>query len=287
MHSSRPVTEIISRRFSCRTYLEKPIEPATQQSLEDYLASCTAGPLGTAARFKLIAATEQDRRALKGLGTYGVIKGATGFILGAVKKAEKDLEDFGYLLERIVLFATGLELGTCWLGGFFTRSTFADALNLSADETLPAVVSVGYIAAKPHWIDSVIRRSAGSDNRLASEKLFFDQAWGNPLAPQAAGDYCVPLEMVRLGPSASNRQPWRIIKGAKAWHFYLRRTPGYDRSSAGLLKTADLQRVDMGIAMCHWALTAGELGLPGQWAIHEPQIQKPDGLTEYTVSWVE
>ena len=94
--------------------------------------------------------------------------------------------------------------------------------------------------------------------------------------------------MVRLGPSASNKQPWRIIKDGNAWHFYLQRTRGYgDGLTFKLLRLADLQRVDMGIAMSHFELTATELGLKGQWVIQEPEIEKPDRLTEYTVSWVE
>ena len=46
-----------------------------------------------------------------------------------------------------------------------------------------------------------------------------------------------------------------------------------------------MQRVDMGIAMSHFELTANELGLKGTWVIQEPKIEKPDRLTEYTVSW--
>ena len=42
----------------------------------------------------------------------------------------------------------------------------------------------------------------------------------------------------------------------------------------------------MGIAMSHFELTANELGLMGKWQIREPDIEKPDELTEYTVSWV-
>jgi hypothetical protein len=53
------------------------------------------------------------------------------------------------------------------------------------------------------------------------------------------------------------------------------------------LRVADLQRVDVGIAMCHFALTADELGLRGAWAIEEPDVVRPDDLTEYVVSWVE
>jgi hypothetical protein len=49
---------------------------------------------------------------------------------------------------------------------------------------------------------------------------------------------------------------------------------------------ADLQRIDMGIAMCHFDLAARELGLAGTWEASEPEIARPDGLTEYTATWV-
>jgi nitroreductase len=93
--------------------------------------------------------------------------------------------------------------------------------------------------------------------------------------------------MVRLGPSASNRQPWRIIHDQDQWHFYLRRSAGYGQGISGLFMATDLQRVDMGIAMSHFALTAQELGLGGAWRVEEPGIKMPNELTEYVVSWVE
>jgi len=59
--------------------------------------------------------------------------------------------------------------------------------------------------------------------------------------------------MVRIAPSASNKQPWRIVKIEGAWHFFLERTKGYgDGIIFKLLKLADIQRLDMGIAMCHF-----------------------------------
>jgi hypothetical protein len=42
----------------------------------------------------------------------------------------------------------------------------------------------------------------------------------------------------------------------------------------------------MGIAMSHFELAAGELGLEGRWEVKEPQIQKPDASIEYIASWV-
>lgn len=287
MPYSQPIIELIRTRFSCRTYLEQPIEEDLRRQLAEFVASSTSGPFGTRARFELVAATAQDRATLRGLGTYGFIKGATGFIIGALKEAEKNLEDFGYLMERIILFATDLGLGTCWLGGSFTKSSFAAKIAAGKDELVPAVASVGYIARHRRAVDAVIRLGAGSDSRLPWNRLFYDSGFGVPLTPGSAGGYSVPLEMVRLGPSASNKQPWRIIRDGNVWHFYLQRDRGYRaRTRMGSWAVADMQRVDIGIAMCHFELAARELGLEGQWKRAEPGIKMPDKLTEYTASWI-
>jgi hypothetical protein len=95
------------------------------------------------------------------------------------------------------------------------------------------------------------------------------------------------LEAVRLGPSASNKQPWRVLRDDGVWDFYLRRTPGYLRSNGGRRDNGDLQRADMGIALCHWELTALELGLQGHWSGDRQDRRKTADLTEYTASWIE
>jgi len=159
MFYRRPVTEIIQQRYSCRTYLDKPIAEDRCQQLADFLFSLKCGPLGASARFALVAATEQDRNSLRGLGTYGFIQGATGFIVGAVQPTEKNLEDYGYLMERAILFATDVGLGTCWLGGTFTQSSFAKKISATRNEKMPAVTSIGYIADLDRSKDR-IRKSA-------------------------------------------------------------------------------------------------------------------------------
>ena len=153
----KPVTETIRQRFSCRTYLEQPIDDQRQRRLTEFLATNQAGPLGTPilgvdlGSFGFLAG--EDPEALRGLGTYGFIKGATGFIVGAAQRSAKDLEDFGYLMEHAILFATDLGLGTCWLGGTFSRSRFAGKIELRRDEILPAVTAVGTIAEGPQARD--------------------------------------------------------------------------------------------------------------------------------------
>lgn len=281
-----PVTTVIQRRFSCRTYLPQPIEDEKRQEMERIMAGATAGPFGSPARFQLVAATEESSRELRGLGTYGFIQGAQGYLVGAVSEGEKDMEDFGWLMEDLVLQATALGLGTCWLGGTFTRSRFADRIGRQAGETMPAVISVGYIAPRRSLPDRMIGGSAGVRPRRPWQELFFEGGFGAPLARQAAGAYAEPLEMVRRAPSASNKQPWRVVRQGPAWHFYVQRTAGYSEVIRPFT-AGDLQRVDMGIALAHWELTAREAGLDGRWAVDDPGLTLPNKHAEYIASWIE
>ncbi len=283
---NQPIQEIIGQRFSCRSYLDEPIRETHRQSLKDFLKTQQIGPLRTHARFELVAATQDDRQSLKGLGTYGYIKNPTGFIIGALEQGTKNLEDYGYLFEHAILTATDIGLGTCWLGGTFTKSRFAKKISLRDTETIPAVVATGYIVEKTGR-DGQIRKYLSANRRLPKEQLFFVDSFGSPLTTGAAGAYAQPLEMVRWAPSASNKQPWRIVRIGDAWHFYLQRTKGYGKGTLlfSLLRLADLQRVDMGIAMCHFELAARSLRLRGRWIVEAPKLIIPDN-TEYTVSWI-
>ena len=277
--------ELIDRRYSCRTYLPEPIGAVERQQLVDYVARIKEGPLGSPVRFGLIAASPGDREALKRLGTYGFIKGATGFIVGAVGRAPKDLEDYGYQLEQVILFATGLGLGTCWLGGTFTRSTFVRRFGgLRRGETMPAVVSIGLIGDDG---TARIREREEGSRRMRSPELFFEGRFGEPLDTGAVGAYAEALEAVRMAPSATNKQPWRIVRDGARWHFFLRRTRGYGKGSAlfTVLRISDLQRVDLGIAMNHFELVAREHGLEGTWVVQDPGIALPGRDAEYVATW--
>jgi hypothetical protein len=280
------IDDLIKRRYSCRSYLDRPIDATDRQTLSEFLTSLGAGPLGSHTRFSLIAATENDRESLKGLGTYGFVKGATGFIVGTVEPGPKDMEDYGYRLEQAVLAATDLGLGTCWLGGSFTKSSFARKIGATRGEVVPAVVAAGYPAegSREGWA----RERAGSHRRLPAGQLFWRDKPGEPLDFSSAGGYAEVLDAVRWAPSASNKQPWRVVRSGEAWHFFLQRTKGYGKGSAvfSLLRLADLQRVDMGIAMCHFEPLARECHLAGRWVVEQPALgAMPAGL-EYTASWV-
>ncbi len=290
-----PITELIRRRFSCRQFAARPIAAEKLRELETTIQTpppgpvprFSAGPFGNRPRFGLTAASESDNAALRGLGTYGFIRGATGFIIGASQAAPNHLEDFGCLMELLILRATSLNLGTCWLGGTFTKSSFARKIGLQTCETIPAVTAIGEFASPEQSRRGLVSNLAGANRRLPWQTLFFDGDFSHPLDPAQAGDYALPLEMVRIAPSASNKQPWRVVKDGKDWHFYLQRTPGYRADPLKiLLGLCDLQRLDMGIALCHFELTAQEIGLTGRWFTDPARESPPGAQTRYTATWV-
>lgn len=127
--------------------------------------------------------------------------------------------------------------------------------------------------------DRIIRLGAGSKNRKDWNSLFFDKEPANPLSPEKLSDPLRnSLEMLRLAPSASNLQPWRIIASNNQFDFHLQRKPGY----GGRFGTADLQMIDIGIAMSHFDLSLKENDSGPEWKVVD-SVKTIDGW-EYLIS---
>ena len=275
MKTKNTATELIKLRTSTRSFDNEGIEATKFEKLKDYIENINK-ETKIKARF-ILTTNKNDSKDAKKLGTYGIISGANSFIIGILDKDEKDSVEFGYLFEKIVLFATDLDLGTCWLGGTFSKASFENNIELAEDEFIPIVSPVGNKREKPKLFDKVMRAGAGSDKRKPWNELFFQGESLVPLTEAAAGSYSIPLEMVRLGPSASNKQPWRIVKDKDDFHVFVSRTKGYG------LTSYDLQKNDMGIAKCHFELVANELGLKGNWKSLERLKLENDW--EYICTW--
>jgi len=285
MDFNAQVQEIIRKRHSCRNYREERLPADTVAELERYIAGNTSSPFGSKIRFSLAAAADGDTESLKGLGTYGVIKNPAAFIIGAMKQSQYCLEDFGYLMEKNILFATSLGLGSCWLGGSYSRSSFAKRIACGEDERVPAVAATGLISHTKSVVDSTFRFAAGSRNRKPWEEIFFNGDFRTALSTEVSTAYRDALEMLRIAPSASNKQPWRIVKSSKSdtYHFFLCRSKSYGFGMK-LIGMDDLQRIDMGIVMSHFELTARGSGLGGSWETMNGELPAARGC-EYIVSW--
>jgi hypothetical protein len=67
-----------------------------------------------------------------------------------------------------------------------------------------------------------------------------------------------------------NSQPWRIVREGNTFHFY----------SAGKLQ---MNRIDMGIALCHFEIAAADKGFSGEF---KDMKRSGEGNNSYLVSWV-
>jgi hypothetical protein len=279
------IEDIIRMRYSCRSYREDPLSTNDRLNLSEFVSQKNTGPFGSSARFTLFAAESADSKELKGLGTYGFIKKPAAFVAGVVNGSQMNLEDFGYSMEKIILYATEIGLGSCWLGGSFKRSSFGEKAGISDGEIIPAVASIGYIAEKRTVTDKLIVAGNRSKKRKRGNELFFDSSI-NEININSEEGYGRALEMVRLAPSAANRQPWRVVKedGNNIFHFFLERSASYTRVIK-LLRYEDLQKIDMGIAMCHFEFTAIESGLKGLWKKESPVAVKAPVGWEYSITW--
>lgn len=188
------------------------------------------------------------------LGTYGVISAAEHFLTVAMTPEPATIVAAAYMAEQLVLYLTAMGIGTVWLGGTLSRSRFAEAAGVGDDLCLPAIIAFGY-PAKPRFAERVMRTMVRAATRKPFESLFFDGTPSVPLTETEAGDMRVPLEMVRLAPSATNAQPWRVIKTDNSYLFFA----DYKASADSL--TERMKHLDMGISLTHFCLTCKQLSI--------------------------
>jgi nitroreductase len=267
----------ITRRESIRSFKNKSIQPQTMKAIKACLAQDYSVPFGHAIRFELIDINQNNGM----IGTYGIIKNAQGFIAGMTHNTNQSMLDFGYAFEELILQLTCLDIGTCWLGGTFKIKDFNNTITLAENEIIPCISPIGFAKNKKRLLDRLMRRFAGSDDRKAWSDLFFYQTFDTPLDPTQCQSLKKPLEMLRRSPSASNRQPWRILvtEDCQKVHFFIKRDKQYKKTF-----DYDIQLIDIGIAMNHFEKSAKQLGLVGQWTIEStPKDVEP---FEYVTTYI-
>lgn len=271
---SFPVKETVEKRKSIRTYLSEPLSEADREKIIAFTETLSREESFFDCKIRIRLFDVDKEISNKDLGTYGVIKNARTYLGVAAEKSPTAMEAVGYSFEKLVLYAQSLGLGTCWLGGTFNRGEFARAMQIKENEFFPIASPLGYPAPKSHTVNKVMRMAIKADKRKEWDKLFFDGDFSKPLTKEAAGEWAYPLEMVRLAPSAANKQPWRIVRRKNVWHFYEKKEMSSSEN--------DIQRLDVGIALCHFELAAKEKGLRGKMQV----LTKPDIETEENMLYI-
>lgn len=253
-------------RRSVRTFSPNPIEEAHIEALDALVESVNlrTGPYGTAYRI-LHLVTEGDEGVPRKIGTYGVIKGQRGYLVGICQDQKEALLDIGHAMEECVLHLTGMGIGTCWLGGTFSRSSIEEMVNPGEDEIIAAVIPYGYPTGRKRIMESMMKRAARSSSRLPFDDLF--SSFGDDID----GPVRECLEAVRQAPSSMNNQPWRAVVDAGKVHLLMNR--------GGMLKSrlyTRMRHIDMGIAMQHLEAAASEMFPTAQWIFEDDLEGIPD-----------
>lgn len=273
------ITDIIKIRKSCRTYLGSAIDPAQKQALVCFIESNTTGILSDESfRFSWIERDYKSNTPMK--LNYGTISNHSNYIMAKAPFKMDSCVNYGYALEKILLKACELGLGTCWIG-YFDPEYFKE-ITTRKGEFIPSLIIIGNEAPKKKTVEKVTRFFVKADSRKEWKDLFFIDNLSYPLEKEDAGHYTDALEMLRLAPSSGNSQPWRVIR-EKDWN----RFHFYRKTVHPLYQKRKLHDVDMGICMAHFELTVKFSGLKGKWH----KIENPDDYSskrmEYIASWSE
>ena len=270
------VKEVINRRISNRTYEERSLTEEDKKKLLEFNSTLT-NPFGVEVKVQYIS-KEKGADDIQ-LGTYGTIKGAKDFLAITVKDQPYAMEAIGYQFENLVLYATAMGIGTVWLAGTFKRKDFINAIEIGEDDLFPCICPLGYPAQKQSFLEKITKASLGSKKRKDWDKLFFLEDFTKALTKADAGIYEDALDMLRLAPSATNSQPWAVVKEGNKFHFFC----NYKNTLNDDVKK--IKHIDIGIALSHFHQTAMSKGLNGNLQIEDIGFSIPDNM-HYVISYI-
>lgn len=222
--------DAVYARRSRRSYLKTCIPDAHRAELLHLIALLN---LEHDLHIQLI---ENAAPVFEGFGaSYGMFRNVEHFIALVGKKSDPLLRrKLGYCGERLVLEATRMELGTCWVGGTFDRSKCP--AELLPGEQLLLVIAIGQVSPMES------RREQMIHNFTARRSKPLEALYASDTEPPAW--FLDGVRAVQRAPSAMNRQPVQFrLKGG--------------RITAGVQAISPFAEVDLGIALLHFELGSG------------------------------
>lgn len=211
----------MEHRHSVRRYTEEPLSPAEVEALSQAIAQAN-----DASGLALRLVTDEPRAFDSLLAHYGKFQNARNYVVVAGPKG-RDLQELaGYFGEKIVLLATRLGLGSCWVGGTFRRRSVAG--QVTRGHKLACVIALGH-GAEP----GRMHRSKSIEELSNTHGLVMPDWFQHGM--QAAA----------LAPTALNQQ-----------HFLF--TLGRNRQTVKAQSTGGpMSMIDLGIAELHFELASG------------------------------
>lgn len=220
--------EAIDVRRSRRRYTGAPLDPESVRILEECIRKINEE---SGLFIQLIQHSPETFAK-----SYCGIKGTDSFFAIVGREEEPHLlEKVGYYGEKIVLEATRLGLGTCWISVTYDKDKCPCVIG--AGQKLVMVIAVGEIAEDSHP-DDEFGQQINRRNSRPIEYLY--TADGEPPAWFIEG-----MQAVAKAPSNLNTQPVRFFYSPAKVIAYVDGVPAN-------------QNVDMGIAELHFEIASGK-----------------------------
>ena len=232
--------EAVQTRISCRSYEDRLIEPEILSKLTACIDALNAE---SGLRFQLFTAGEKGQSIIK--MSPAMFSGPV-YTFAALSGGEDPLssEKVGYYGEKLVLYATQLGLGTCWVAGTYDRNSIK--VDVPDGWKVWDVIPLGYATDRIPMKQKLIRATIRRSDRKPEQFLESDTAYADVPEWIRKG-----IEAVLKGPSAVNQQPVNIVYKdgkvcARIW-----------KDGRGL------QYNDLGIAKKQFEVGAAEAGVEG------------------------
>ena len=170
---------------------------------------------------------------------YVALVGPTG------PEAEERLGRYG---EQLILFATQLGLGTCWVASTYDQAT--TRVELGEGEKLHCVVPIGYAPTK----FPLKQRTLRAGLRSRDKKL--DVLWQGSVPFASAPEWIqAAVIAAQKAPTAVNMQAYTFVQEAE------------DAPIKAVIPEVErgLEYIDLGIVKLHFELAAAACGVVGTW----------------------
>ena len=227
--------DAIGLRRSRRKYLSTPM---TQRTVDYFKNEITKFNQDSGLSIFLL---EDGSQAFNGITkSYGMLKGVRSLIV--LKGASSDAhlkEKCGYYGERLVLDATKLGLGTCWVAGTYNRKD--PVFKCDDDEEVICVITIGHVEEEKSMGEQLIYKLTHRKTKPASE--FYSLHHFDEKAPEW---FLRGIESVMKAPSAVNSQPV---------HFVFDKLKHQITAHVSGKRPTDL--IDLGIAKLHFEIVTG------------------------------
>ncbi len=192
--------EAICERVSRRTYTGDPVDDESAKILNELIAMYNRNSGMTS--FLLMDGSEAFNSFLKCYGMFRNVK--TLLILKGPRSDVNLKEKIGYYGQRLVIKATQLGLGTCWVGGTFRKD---DVLfQIKENEDLFCVITIGKVPEELTFKEKALSKLM----HMKSKPI--DEFYESDLSIDEVPDYFfMGFKALTKAPSTLNKQKVKVF----------------------------------------------------------------------------